>query len=76
MYEIDYRLYIFVRKYYGSEHPLNRYQWRQMKKNGQLSEEMLHKEEILQNYMKARFNRIYEKESVYSLRKRGPPGAL
>uniref|UniRef100_A0A183DW15 Complex I-B17 n=1 Tax=Gongylonema pulchrum TaxID=637853 RepID=A0A183DW15_9BILA len=34
-------LYAFIIKYYGTEHPLNRYQWRQMKKRGQLSEEML-----------------------------------
>lgn len=47
-----------------------------MKKNGQLSEEMLHKEEVVQDFMKSRFNRIYDKESVYSTRKLGPPGAL
>ncbi|VDK69346.1 unnamed protein product [Litomosoides sigmodontis] len=69
-------LYSFVRKYYGNEHPLNRYQWRQMKKNGQLSEEMLRKEEVVQNFMRARYGRIYEKESVYSMRKQGPPGVL
>uniref|UniRef100_A0A915Q2X2 NADH dehydrogenase [ubiquinone] 1 beta subcomplex subunit 6 n=1 Tax=Setaria digitata TaxID=48799 RepID=A0A915Q2X2_9BILA len=69
-------LYAFTKKYYGNEHPLNRYQWRQLKKNGQLSEEMLHKEEVVQNYMKARFNKIYEKQPVYSARRQGPPGVL
>lgn len=47
-----------------------------MKKNGQLSEEMLHKEEVVQNYMKTRFNKIYEKEPIYSVRRQGPPGVL
>ncbi|EFO17082.1 hypothetical protein LOAG_11419 [Loa loa] len=69
-------LYAFIRKCYGNGHPLNRYQWRQMKKNGQLSEEMLHKEEVVQNYMKTRFNKVYEKEPVYSVRRQGPPGVL
>ncbi|KAL3994303.1 hypothetical protein ACH3XW_21180 [Acanthocheilonema viteae] len=69
-------LYAFIKKYYGNEHPLNRYQWRQMKRNGHLSEEMLRKEEIVQNYMKKPFNRIYEKEPVYAVRKQGPPGVL
>uniref|UniRef100_A0A0R3S0H1 Transposase n=1 Tax=Elaeophora elaphi TaxID=1147741 RepID=A0A0R3S0H1_9BILA len=70
------KLYAFIKTYYGDEHPLNRYQWRKLKKNGQLSEEMLHKEEVVQNYLKTRFNRMYEKEPVYSLRKQGPPGML
>ncbi|OZC11924.1 hypothetical protein X798_01105 [Onchocerca flexuosa] len=69
-------LYAYIWKCYGNEHPLNRYQWRQMKKNGQLSEEMLHKEEVVQNYMKTRFNKVYEKEPVYSVRRQGPPGVL
>ncbi|VDO38056.1 unnamed protein product [Brugia timori] len=69
-------LYAFIKKYYGNEHPLNRYQWRQMKRNGQLSEEMLRKEEIVQNFMKARFSKVYEKEPVYSVRRQGPPGVL
>ncbi|KAM3719520.1 Deoxyribodipyrimidine photo-lyase [Dirofilaria immitis] len=69
-------LYVFIKKYYGNEHPLNRYQWRQMKKNSQLSEEMLHKEEVVQNYMKTRFDRIYEKEPAYSVRRQGPPGVI
>lgn len=74
--KIDYRLYAFIKKSYGSEHPLNRYQWRKMKRNGQLSEEMMHKEEVIQNYMKTRLNRVYEKEPVYSVRRQGPPGGI
>lgn len=74
--KIDCRLYALIWKCYGYEHPLNRYQWRQMKKNDQLSQEMLHKEEVVQNYMKKRFNRIYDKEPVYSVRRQGPPGVL
>ncbi|CAG9536227.1 unnamed protein product [Cercopithifilaria johnstoni] len=69
-------LYAFIKKCYGNEHPLNRYQWRQMKKNGQLSQEMLHKEEVVQNYMKTRFDRMFEKEPTYVVRKQGPPGVL
>ncbi|VDN01581.1 unnamed protein product [Thelazia callipaeda] len=64
-------LYTFIYNIYGNEHPLNRYQWRRMKKNGQLSEEMLHKEEILRSFVRSKLNSTFDSESVYSLQNQG-----
>uniref|UniRef100_A0A0N4W235 Uncharacterized protein n=1 Tax=Haemonchus placei TaxID=6290 RepID=A0A0N4W235_HAEPC len=43
-----------VRYWKGPDHPVNRFRWRRMKKEGLLSDELLEKERVVLDYHKSR----------------------
>ncbi|KAK0405013.1 hypothetical protein QR680_017758 [Steinernema hermaphroditum] len=51
-YIAGYSFLVYVVK--GGDHPINRFTWRLMKARGTLSEEMLYKERVVDEYFKSR----------------------
>ncbi|KHN85747.1 hypothetical protein Tcan_12373 [Toxocara canis] len=52
LYVVGYN--ILVRKWKGEGHPVNRYQWRIMERRGELSDELLRKKRVVNEYFHAR----------------------
>ncbi|KIH67543.1 hypothetical protein ANCDUO_02123 [Ancylostoma duodenale] len=53
VYTVGYN--VGVRWWKGPDHPVNRFTWRRMEKEGLLSEEMLQKKKTVLDYYKSRF---------------------
>ncbi|TKR58568.1 hypothetical protein L596_029997 [Steinernema carpocapsae] len=57
---------LLVRLIKGPEHPINRFQWRLKKARGELTEEQLHKERIVNEYTDSRFIHVADREKPWT----------
>uniref|UniRef100_A0A915B0L1 Photolyase/cryptochrome alpha/beta domain-containing protein n=1 Tax=Parascaris univalens TaxID=6257 RepID=A0A915B0L1_PARUN len=58
LYIISYN--VIVRQWKGEGHPINRFRWRIMERRGELSEEMLMKKKVVNDYFHSRLTGKYD----------------